>query len=86
MRLKKVQLRGENMSEIVSVRVSKDTKEEMEKYKEINWSEVIRKALNEYLEKIRETEALAQSLQLEEEDLEEIKKKVKQRIAKKHEV
>lgn len=74
------------MSEIVSVRVSKDTKEEMEKYKEINWSEVIRKALNEYLEKIRETEALAQSLQLEEEDLEEIKKKVKQRIAKKHEV
>lgn len=72
------------MSEIVSVRVSKDTKEEMEKYKEINWSEVIRKALNEYLKKIREIEALAQSLELEEEDLEEIKKKVKQGIAKKH--
>lgn len=72
------------MSEIVSVRVSKDTKKEMEKHKEINWSEVMRKALKKYLKRVRKTESLAESMELEEKDLEEIKKKVKHGIAEEH--
>ncbi len=40
-----------NMSDIVAVRVSKETKKMMNKIKEIDWPEVIRKAVEK---KIRE--------------------------------
>lgn len=68
----------------VSIRVSGDLKEEMERHGEVNWSEVARKAFSEHVRKIELADALASASELTEEDVEEISRRVKSGMAEKH--
>ena len=68
----------------VCVSVSDEMKKKMDDYGIINWSEVARLAFSERLKKLELTDALASESQLTEKDVEEIGKKIKREIAKKH--
>lgn len=72
------------MSKVVSVRVSDETKKKMEKREEVNWSEFIRRAIKQFLEEGEGEESADGSTEMERKDLEEIKRKIKRRIAEKH--
>ncbi|MCS7365303.1 MAG: hypothetical protein NDF54_07705 [archaeon GB-1867-035] len=54
---------------IITIRIPKELKEKMRKYKEINWSEVIRKALEEKIRIQEKIEAVRK--------IDEIRRKVK---------
>jgi hypothetical protein len=43
---------SEEKNHVITVRVSNTMKKDMEKYREINWSEVIRKSIQSTLKKI----------------------------------
>lgn len=73
------------MQKQVSVKVPKSLKEKMEKHQEVNWSEVIRKALREYLSKLELADKIASKSKLTEKEAEELSKQVKQSIARRHE-
>jgi len=47
-----------------SVRIPKKLYEKMKRFKEINWSEVVRKAIEEYIEKLEETRLKETSTEL----------------------
>lgn len=68
----------------VSVRVSEDLKARMERHKEVNWSEVIRRAVNEHLTKMELVESISSRSELSERDAEEIGEEIKRGIAKRH--
>lgn len=68
----------------VCVSVSDDMKKRMDEYAYINWSEVARTAFAERLKKLQLADMLASESQLTEVDVEEIGKKVKRAIAKRH--
>jgi len=54
---------------IITIRIPRELKEKMRKYKEINWSEVIRKALEEKIRIQEKIEAVRK--------IDEIRRKVK---------
>jgi Arc/MetJ-type ribon-helix-helix transcriptional regulator len=66
----------------VTIRVSDDLKAELDDHPEINWSEVARESMREYLRKlpIAEETAAAES-QLTEDDAEELGEAVKRAVA-----
>lgn len=68
----------------VTVHVSDDLKEAMEKYENINWSAIARKAFNEEIRKIAMAEALVAESELTEQDAREIGEMIKEGIAKRH--
>ncbi|NIQ07590.1 MAG: hypothetical protein GWO20_18300 [Candidatus Korarchaeota archaeon] len=68
----------------VTVHVSDDLKEEMEKHKEINGSAIARKAFNEKIRKIAIAEAIVAESELTEKDAKDIGEKIKESIAKRH--
>ncbi|HET7324202.1 MAG TPA: hypothetical protein VFJ06_07715 [Halococcus sp.] len=65
----------------VTIRVPDDLKEEMDSHPEINWSEVARQSMREYLCKLRMAEEITEESQLTEEDAEELSEAVKHAIA-----
>ena len=58
--------------------------EEMRKHPEIRWSEVARQALRKKLEDLRRLDALLKSRTLKERDIEEMGRKVKEAVWRKH--
>lgn len=68
----------------VTVTIPKDLKEEMARHDEVNWSAVMRKAVQEHLRKLAIAEAIAQKSELTEEDVEELDRLVKEGIAERH--
>jgi len=68
----------------VTVTVPDDLKEEMQRHKEVNWSAVTRKAVQQHLQKLHIAEAIAQKSELTQEDVEELDELVKQGIAESH--
>ncbi len=70
----------------ITLAISEDLKEELQEHKEVNWSAVIRKALQEHLRKIRIAEAIASKSKLTEKDAEEIARKIKREMAKNHDL
>lgn len=68
----------------LTLRLSDDLKARLERHKEINWSEVARRAMTTYLDKLELADALASKSQLTEEDAEEIGEKIKAGIARRH--
>ncbi len=68
----------------LSVRVPEDLKKEMEEHKEINWSEVARRAFNEQLRKVELADELTSGSKLTEEEAVEIGEKIKKGMAEKH--
>ena len=65
----------------VSVRIPTDLKDEIDKHQEINWSEVVRQSMWRYLHKLRLADQIASKSELTEEDVVELSKKKKKKIA-----
>ncbi len=55
------------MSVTFTVRIPRKLMEKMKKYREINWSEVVRKSIEEYLRKLEETQTIVDAKELLEE-------------------
>lgn len=68
----------------VSVRVSEDLKAKIERHKEVNWSEIMRRAVKEHLTKVELVESISSRSKLSEKDAEEIGEEIKRGIAKRH--
>jgi len=78
------------LSVTITVRVPRELAERMRRHREVNWSEVVRKSIEEYLEKLEEAEGeesgarLARRLierGLEERDLKPLEPGVEERLA-----
>ena len=55
------------MSVTFTVRIPRRLAEKMKKYKEINWSEVVRKSIEEYLRRLEETRTVVDADEVLEE-------------------
>ncbi|MCE4599762.1 MAG: hypothetical protein F7C81_06155 [Desulfurococcales archaeon] len=55
------------MSVTFTIRIPRKLAEKMKKYREINWSEVIRRSIEEYLEKLEELRTIVDARELLEE-------------------
>lgn len=68
----------------VTVTIPEELRTKLKKHDEVNWSAVIRKALQEHLRNIEIAEAIAQKSKLTKKDAEEISKKIKREMARQH--
>lgn len=68
----------------VTVAMPDDLKESMSRHEEVNWSAVIRKAIQEHLRKLDIADAIAAKSKLTEKDVAELDRLIKQGIAKRH--
>ncbi len=68
----------------ITVTVPEDLKVELQKHDEVNWSAVIRKAMQDHLRKLQIAEAIASKSKLTKKDIEELDNLVKNGIAKHH--
>jgi uncharacterized protein YqeY len=68
----------------VTVTVPADLKDAMSKHDEVNWSAVIRKAVQDHLRRIEIADAIAAKSDLTDEDVEDLGKLIKRGIAKRH--
>jgi post-segregation antitoxin (ccd killing protein) len=68
----------------LTVTIPEDLREEIKEHKEVNWSEIVRRAMSEHLRKLKIANAIANKSQLTKRDVAELSKLVKQGIAKKH--
>ena len=72
------------MTNILSVPLPEELKEEMEKHREIKWVEVVRQALWEKVKTLEKLDEIMAKSELREEDAEKHSKIVKERVWKKH--
>jgi post-segregation antitoxin (ccd killing protein) len=70
----------------VTVSVPEDLREEMRSREEVNWSAVMRKAVQEHLRKLAIADAVAEKSELTDEDIEELDALVKQGMAEEYEL
>lgn len=68
----------------LTLSVSEELKKEMEKFPEINWSEVARASIIEKIKRFELAELLASKSKLTEKDIKQIGDKIKRGIAEKH--
>lgn len=72
-----------NMTNI-TITVPNELKKELKKHDEVNWSAVMRRAMQQHLSKLRLAEAIAKKSKLTKKDAEEIDRLIKRGIAKEH--
>lgn len=68
----------------VAIKIPYDLKNRMEKHKEIDWDELIQKAIKTQLSRIELADSLSSASQLTEDEATEIGEDIKKGIAKKH--
>lgn len=68
----------------VTVSMPEDLKEEMSRHEEVNWSAVIRKAVQDHLRKLAIADAIAHKSKLTRQDVEELDRLVKKGLAERH--
>ena len=68
----------------VTLTIPEDLREEIKRHKEVNWSAVARKAMEEHLKKLHIAEAISNKSRLNKKDIEELDKLVKKGIAESH--
>lgn len=68
----------------VTVALPEELKEAMRRHEEVNWSAVIRKAIQDHLRRLAIADALAQKSKLTREDVAELDRLVKQGLAERH--
>lgn len=68
----------------ITLTIPEDLKEEIQTHKEVNWSEVTRRAMREHLRKLHIAETIASKSKLTKNDVAELDKLVKEGIAKEH--
>ena len=69
----------------ITLSIPEDLKKDMAKYKEANWSAIARRALEDYVKKLRLMDALLAKSELTEEDTIEWGRQIKKAVWKKHE-
>ncbi len=67
----------------ITLSISQDIKEEMKEHKEINWSEIARKAITEKMYELKLFNSIIKKSKLTEKDAIEISKKINKGITKK---
>lgn len=72
---------GDKM-ENITLTIPEELKKELRKHEEVNWSAVIRKALQEHLRRVRIAEVIASKSKLTKRDADEIAKKIDASMAK----
>ena len=65
----------------ITLTVPENLKQELQKHKEVNWSAVMRRAMQEHLRKIHIANTIASKSKLTKSDVEEIDRLVKKGIA-----
>ena len=70
----------------ITLTIPVDLKEELQKHKEVNWSAVTRRAMEEHLRKLHIAEAIASKSKLTQKDVAELDRLVKKGIAKSHDL
>jgi Arc/MetJ-type ribon-helix-helix transcriptional regulator len=68
----------------ITLTLPEDLREEIKRHKEVNWSAIMRNAVQDHLRKMHIAEAIAQKSKLTQKDVEEIDKLIKKGIAKAH--
>lgn len=68
----------------ITITVPENLKDELKKHKEVNWSAVVRKAMEEHLRKLHIAESIGTKSKLTQKDIDELDKIVKKGIAKHH--
>ena len=68
----------------ITLTIPEDLQIELRKHDEVNWSGVIRKALQEHLRKLQIADAIAKKSKLTQKDIDELSELVKKGIAKNH--
>lgn len=68
----------------ITLTIPEELREELKKHEEVNWSAVIRKALQEHLHKIRIADSIASKSKFTQKDVNELSRLVKKSIAKNH--
>jgi len=68
----------------ITLAIPENLKEKLQKHKEVNWSAVTRKALEEHLMRMEMVEAIAQKSKLTQKDANELARKVKREMARRH--
>lgn len=68
----------------MTLAIPENLKEKLQKHKEVNWSAVTRRALEEHLRRIEMVEAIAQKSKLTQKDADELARKVKREMARRH--
>ena len=68
----------------ITITIPEDLKEDLQSHKEVNWSAVTRKAMQEHLTKLHIAEAIAKKSKLTKKDIQELDRLVKKGIAKEH--
>jgi len=66
----------------ITLAIPENLKEKLQKHKEVNWSAVTRRALEEHLRNVEMVEAIAQKSKLTQKDADEIAKKIDSSVAK----
>lgn len=67
----------------ITLAIPENLKEKLQKHKEVNWSAVTRRALEEHLRRMEMVEAIAQKSKLTQKDVDEIAKKIDSSVSKK---
>jgi len=68
----------------ITLTIPEELRKELRKHNEVNWSAVMRMAMQEHLRKIRIAESIAGKSKLTRKDIAELDKLVKRGIAKDH--
>jgi len=68
----------------ITLKIPDSLHEQIRRHSEIRWSEVIRQILQKKLEQLEQMERIASKSKLTERDVEEIGRKIKTGIAKRH--
>jgi len=66
----------------ITLTIPDELKAKLQKHREVNWSAVTRRALEEHLKTVEMVEEIAQKSRLTKADAEEIAKKIKKDMAK----
>ncbi|MDO8553677.1 MAG: hypothetical protein Q7S22_02630 [Candidatus Micrarchaeota archaeon] len=72
------------MTNMLSVPLPEELKDEMAKYKEIKWVEVVRQALWEKVKVLEKLDSILSKSELSEQDVEKHSKLLKEKVWKKH--
>ena len=68
----------------ITLTIPEDLRSEIQKHKEVNWSAVMRKAMQDHLRKIHIADAIASKSKFTQKDVEVLDRLVKKGIAKAH--
>ena len=66
----------------MTIAIPDDLHDKMRRHAEIKWSEIARRAIREYVEKLERLDRLTAKSRLKEEDIDELDHKVKRGLAK----